>query len=328
MAELGLVSDVGVRKAIEHLPAILGRGERVRCAATCFLEGRSGLVVATSRRLLFVYRDQTPIDVAYSDLRGFRAKAGVVAAELEIEDSVGKAVIRQIHPRGRLVELAALLNEPSAADPPPDTAERPSSSEQEAWRPRLRPKVSPLPARQPDPAGPPGQPELRMREVSLTRSVPASSSSSEAWRPRLADARVAPAPTPISAAGRRGLRAGIVSGASLPPPDTWMRNGEWLVAGFSEVLLHAADQDQPAAGSAVVTNRRTVFLGPDAAVREWAFGASDDDLVCTAPNRVRLPDGSGLDFADATTARDFSTAARAAADLARLPTVRAGEELS
>lgn len=131
-SELGLVSDVGVRRSLEHLPKLLAAREQVRCAASGFLEGRSGLVVATSRRLLFVYRDPTPIDVTYSDILGFRAKAGVVTAELEIEDSIGRAVIKQIHPRRRLVELAALLHDPPTAEPAPPSDGRAQLSDEEA----------------------------------------------------------------------------------------------------------------------------------------------------------------------------------------------------
>ena len=111
IGDLHLASDVGVRRAVGHLPAVLRKGERIRCAATGFLEGRSGLVVATSERLLFVYRDQTPIDAQYSDIMRFRARVGIFAAELEIEDRVGPALIKQVHPRRRLRELASVLRE-------------------------------------------------------------------------------------------------------------------------------------------------------------------------------------------------------------------------
>jgi len=143
---LDLGYAAGARQALDHLGAILRRGETVQCAATAFLEGRSGLVVATTERLLFVYRDEIPIDAPYADITRFRAKAGVLTADLEFEDSTGRAVLRQIHPRSRLVDLVGILQgRPGGTEHPADPEATPAPvpvtparAKEEAWTPKLR----------------------------------------------------------------------------------------------------------------------------------------------------------------------------------------------
>ena len=120
--DAGLEGTVGVKRSLEHLRSILRRDESVILSAGAFLEGRSGVLAATDRRLLFVWRDQTPIDAPYESITHFRARVGVVAAELEIEDPVGRALVKQLHPRRRLREFAGLLEERTRNIPGPRTA--------------------------------------------------------------------------------------------------------------------------------------------------------------------------------------------------------------
>ncbi|HVA44172.1 MAG TPA: PH domain-containing protein [Acidimicrobiales bacterium] len=109
--DYGLGYAAGARQALDHLGDVLRPGETVRCAATAFLEGHSGLLAATTERLLFVHRDETPINSSYPDIARFRAKAGVLTADLEVEDHNGRAVLRQIHPRSRLYDLVGILQD-------------------------------------------------------------------------------------------------------------------------------------------------------------------------------------------------------------------------
>ena len=104
-----LGNPVGARHPMEALPSLLRPAERVLTGATAFLEGRSGLVVATSERLLFVHRDESLIDWDYSRITHFRALAGLVVADLQVEAEDERAVIKQVHPRQRLAELAEVL---------------------------------------------------------------------------------------------------------------------------------------------------------------------------------------------------------------------------
>jgi hypothetical protein len=114
---LDLGHAAGVRRSLDHLGSILRPGERIICGAQGFLEGRPGLVLATNSRFMFVYRDETPIDSAYEDIVRFRAKVGILASDLEIEDANGVASIRQIHPRARLADLAGILQKGPGPDP-------------------------------------------------------------------------------------------------------------------------------------------------------------------------------------------------------------------
>ncbi len=128
--DYGLGHAAGARRALSHLGAVLRPGETVRCAATAFLEGRSGLVAATTERLLFIHRSEILISSPYPEITRFRARIGVLTADLEVEDHNGRVVLRQTHPRRRLYELAGILHgrpdapEPRAApapSPPPET---------------------------------------------------------------------------------------------------------------------------------------------------------------------------------------------------------------
>lgn len=112
-------STARLDSALDALPAVLGEGEEPLCAASGFLVGHTGLVVATDRRLIFldghgVERVSDP----YPSVRRFRARHGVVAHELYVEDGSGIHLIKQIHPRERLAQLAAIL-----AHPPSDGAD-------------------------------------------------------------------------------------------------------------------------------------------------------------------------------------------------------------
>ena len=139
---LDLGYAAGARTALEHLGRILREGERPLCGATGFLDGHTGLVLATTERLLFVYKDRTPVDDPYEDIVAFRARAGVIGAILQVQDKQGRITIKQIHPRDRLVDFAAILQkgpEAYASAHPPVEATGPSLKGQE--RAVLRPAV-------------------------------------------------------------------------------------------------------------------------------------------------------------------------------------------
>ena len=110
-----LGNPVGARHSMEALPSLLRPGERVLTGATAFLEGRSGLVVATTERLLFLHREEPVIDWDYPGISHFRALAGLVVADLQLERGDERAVIKQVHPRPRLSELAEILGRSPAS---------------------------------------------------------------------------------------------------------------------------------------------------------------------------------------------------------------------
>jgi len=72
-------------------------------------------VVATTERLLFLHREEPLIDWDYPGIGHFRALAGLVVADLQIERGDERAVIKQVHPRQRLSELADILGRSPAA---------------------------------------------------------------------------------------------------------------------------------------------------------------------------------------------------------------------
>lgn len=109
-------NPVGARHSLDALPSLLAPGEKLLSGATGFLDGRSGLLVATDRRVLFVHRDELILELGYSSIRHFRALAGLVVADLQIESEDRRAVVKQIHPRSRLSELAELLSRVPGAE--------------------------------------------------------------------------------------------------------------------------------------------------------------------------------------------------------------------
>ncbi|MHB1787684.1 MAG: PH domain-containing protein [Acidimicrobiales bacterium] len=158
--DYGLGYAAGAREELGQLAAILRQGETVRCAATAFFNGRPGLVAATTGRLLFVRRGQTPINVPYSDITRFRAKVGVLTSDLEVEVASRRAVLRQIHPRHRLADLVGVLQgEPASLDRTlPVTA---SQSSPESADPAGRPRPG---GKKRSKAAPPRAPSARRRE--------------------------------------------------------------------------------------------------------------------------------------------------------------------
>jgi hypothetical protein len=329
-SDIDLPSSVGVRRCLEFLPRALERAETVRCVATGFLEGRSGLVVVTSKRFLFVYRSELPIAVPLSDVVRFRARAGILAAELEIEDTVGTAVIRQIHPRQRLVQLASYLNDPTAAlnqDPaaalsqPGPSGRTSGPSQRDAWRPRLRTKVSPLTARAAEHR--PDKPALTKVAGENPVSRSADVAEDATWHPTFPTAEVSGVTHELLPGGDSAngpLFTRVASARQRGGTDRWLQQGEWVIANFDEVML-VGEQPSGDRGSCSVTNQRIAYEN-EAGVRFWSF----DDLGAnrmSSPNCVEFLDNLRLDFRDATTARDFGSVVRAAADLIKLSSLKA-----
>lgn len=336
---LDLGYAAGARQALDHLGGILRRGETVRCAATAFLEGRSGLVAATSQRLLFVYRDETPIDTPYAGITRFRAKAGVLSADLEFEDSTGRAVLRQIHPRSRLVDLVGILQgrpgetEVLAAGPAPaarpdreaagapapsreadaapvptrEAAGAPAINKEAAWTPKLRSKIAPL-----APRGPAKFPSATPPAPSSPSSSP--SSSGPGWKPQLGP----PASGLVTPIGGRppGRPATGPRERVALPPGGWLGTGEWLVSTFARIEADL-EEGRKVSGNAAVTNRRLLLLESSGSVAaEWGLGGIEPERA-DSPMRVRLSQAVEFGFSSAEGAGEFSQAVVTAGFLAR-----------
>ena len=101
---------VGAQRPLEALANLLGPGEEVLCGATGFVRGHYGVVAATRHRLLFVRGGRAVIDARFAEIDSFHALVGIWAADLSVESGPRSEVIKQIHPRGRLGELAEILH--------------------------------------------------------------------------------------------------------------------------------------------------------------------------------------------------------------------------
>lgn len=378
---LNLGHAAGVRRSLDQLGSILRPGERIVCGAQGFLEGRPGLVIATSSRFLFVYRDETPIDSPYEEITRFRAKVGIVASDLEIEDANGVASIRQIHPRARLADLAGVLQKGPGAAPgaplpgarpgvetatspvpgaaPPIDDQAPGSlatpagtaavsetavtaaAEAEDWKPKLRPKISPLPARHEEaapgagPTAPPAAPaETRAPSsgiggtaaavppavVTPTAATPTSPSpvgarKAPAWQPRLGVVGPAgDAPEPTSLAARRGALTSSKGPVPLPLADQLLP-GEWVVATFADLTATTEGHEKEASASVAVTNRRLLLLTPSGTpVEAWPLQAVEVQ-ESAGGGRARLVGGIDLEFTSSELAAGFSEAMRNATGL-------------
>jgi hypothetical protein len=101
---------VGVKASLEHLAELVG-DEQVKIAATAFLDGHSGLVLATDRRVMFVQGSTVLVEVPYDSFWVFRARQGVTKSDLYLYVPDRRVVLKQVHPRTKLVELANLLGQ-------------------------------------------------------------------------------------------------------------------------------------------------------------------------------------------------------------------------
>ena len=371
---LNLGYAAGVRNSLGHLGSILRPGERIVCGAQGFLEGRPGLVVATNTRFLFVYRDETPIDSPYEEIKRFRAKVGIIASDLEIEDSNGVASIRQIHPRSRLADLAGILQKGPGAAPgsplpgagsktttnpdkpvPPATGESKSGgavippsppaagsapAPPEDWKPKLRPKISPLAPRHEESAGsaapvpaPPTAPrapsagiggaeppttngEASAPPVSPPAPAPLGARPPEPdWRPKLgvigAPGDTAP---PIPLVPRGSALTNAKATVPLPLADHLLP-GEWVVATFVDLTATTEGHEKQASASAAVTNRRLLLLTPSGTpVEAWPLQGVEVQ-ESAGGGRARLVGGIDLEFTSSELAAGFSEAMRHATGL-------------
>ena len=101
---------VGVRGSVEALGAVVRADERIVIAATGFVDGRTCLILITSSRLLILRGRSVLVDLDHSAISRFRALTGVATHDLQLENAQGNVlVIKQVHPKAQLEELARVL---------------------------------------------------------------------------------------------------------------------------------------------------------------------------------------------------------------------------
>ena len=108
VAQIG--GAVGVRGSVESLATIVRPEERVVCAATGFVDGRTCLILITSNRLLILRGRSLLVDLDHKAISRFRALTGVATHDLQLENALGNVlVIKQVYPKAQLDQLAKVL---------------------------------------------------------------------------------------------------------------------------------------------------------------------------------------------------------------------------
>lgn len=135
LASAKLSMKIGVRKELARLPTMLGDREQVENLAGGRYDGRNGLVVLTDRRVMFVEEGMMRSkleDFPYERVSSVQTEKTMMAGKLVIFVSGNKAVIDNVLPKERAVEIGdAIRARITSAPPTPSTAEHagvPSSS--------------------------------------------------------------------------------------------------------------------------------------------------------------------------------------------------------
>jgi hypothetical protein len=109
LASTKLDMRMGVGKELKKLPALLLDGEEVLNLARGRYDRRQGLVVLTDRRILFVeegvMRSRLE-DFPYAKVSSVQSQTAVMSGKLQIFASGNKAVIDNVLPKARAVEIA------------------------------------------------------------------------------------------------------------------------------------------------------------------------------------------------------------------------------
>ena len=118
-----MTSTFGAKKELRQLPQELWEGETVRHIATGTYADGNGIIVATDRRLLFLYYGmarQVSEDFAYDRISSIEFKGGMVLATIVVYVSNQKAEIKNVgkDEAKRIVDDArnAMHNKPTASN--------------------------------------------------------------------------------------------------------------------------------------------------------------------------------------------------------------------
>jgi hypothetical protein len=106
-----------LRREIDKLPRLLPPGEDILHMAQGRLEGGTGLVVATSRRLMFVEQGvahQRVEDLPYEVILSVQAEVNVVASKLMISGPSSEVSISRVYPKARTMEIAEYVRSRTA----------------------------------------------------------------------------------------------------------------------------------------------------------------------------------------------------------------------
>lgn len=107
-----------LRREIDKLPRLLPPGEEILHMAQGRLEGGTGLIVATARRLMFVEQGvahQRVEDLPYELILSVQAEVNVVASKLTISGPASEVSISRVYPKARTMEIAEYVRGRTAA---------------------------------------------------------------------------------------------------------------------------------------------------------------------------------------------------------------------
>jgi hypothetical protein len=105
---------IGIRREVKKLPELLGEGEDVVTMAQGKYEDKQGLVAVTDRRVLFLEQGMVRHrleDFPYGRISSVQTETGMAYGKLTIHASGNKAVIENVLPKQRAVEIGDYVRE-------------------------------------------------------------------------------------------------------------------------------------------------------------------------------------------------------------------------
>lgn len=101
------------RKEIQHLPAVLSNGEKIKALTSGLYQGNSWLITVTDQRLLFLDKGMVfglkQVELPLRQISAMSHKTGLLFGEIHIATGGGKSVIQSI-PKGEVAKIAAIIS--------------------------------------------------------------------------------------------------------------------------------------------------------------------------------------------------------------------------
>lgn len=101
------------KKEIQHLPAVLSKGERIKALTSGLYQGNTWLITVTDQRLLFLDKGMVfglkQVELPLKQISALSHKTGLLFGEIHISTSGGKSVIQTI-PKGEVAKIAAIIS--------------------------------------------------------------------------------------------------------------------------------------------------------------------------------------------------------------------------
>lgn len=135
-----LPTKLGLRKELQTLPSYLNKGETVEHLASGTYNGKSGLLVATDKRVLFLTAGITGSqfeDIPFSKISSVQQSSGLVLASITVHASGTKAEVSHLN-KAQAKALAEFVRSRTGAQVQSQTTKQPQDKEGRAERPPER----------------------------------------------------------------------------------------------------------------------------------------------------------------------------------------------